>query len=216
MRFVIATLPDVHFNLGRDLALLKTCAIYGDETVLFSPNYAFTSNLLDFSRRPLIHQLLYLAAIHGDPGFVVGEKLSPSERTARIVEAAARKADLLAKAQAVGELLPRADQSGEIIGKLETIAREVSPLVSGVERVWSDEDDHIKRAREIAKAETMGLVTAQSVHPVPSLYFDEDKLSADVTSELLPVWFFGFSTSDFYPGSRIFLVVLHKSSVLHA
>ena len=61
MRFVIATLPDVHFNLGRDLALLKTCAIYGDETVLFSPNYAFTSNLLDFSRRPLIHQLLYLA-----------------------------------------------------------------------------------------------------------------------------------------------------------
>ena len=45
----------------------------------------------------------------------------------------------------------------------------------------------------------MGLVTAQSVHPVPSLYFDEDKLSADVTSEPPGLVLSGSSTSDFLP-----------------
>jgi hypothetical protein len=70
MRFVIATLPDVKFNLGRDLALVKACALYGDESVMFSPTYLGTEPLLDFSSRPLLHQLIYLALLTRDPGFV--------------------------------------------------------------------------------------------------------------------------------------------------
>src|SRR5262245_40975564 len=53
MRFVIATLPDIKFNLGRDLDLVKSCALYGDEVVLYSPTYLGTAPLLDFSKKAL-------------------------------------------------------------------------------------------------------------------------------------------------------------------
>jgi hypothetical protein len=76
MRFVIATLPDVKFSLGRDLSLVKACALYGDESVLFSPTYEGTAQLLDFADRPLMHQLVYLALLHRDPAFVEGEKFT--------------------------------------------------------------------------------------------------------------------------------------------
>ena len=47
MRFVVATLPDVKFNLGRDLHLVKAFALYGTEALLFSPTYCGVEPLLD-------------------------------------------------------------------------------------------------------------------------------------------------------------------------
>ena len=144
MRFVIATLPDVKFNLGRDLSLVKACAVYGDETVLFSPTYVGTAPLLDFSSRPLLHQLIYLALLKRDPGFVVGEKLTKRERAARIKAATEKSKELLLKASIVlRQLAEGSDSAGR---ELARIALEIRPLCEGVERVWSDEENFVRRA----------------------------------------------------------------------
>jgi len=185
MRFVIATLPDVKFNLGRDLTLVKACALYGDEAILFSPTYAGTEPLLGFSRRPLLHQLWYLALLKRDPGFVVGKRLTDTQRTERIQRAIAASNDLFAKAKRVLALTQEevAHESASA-AELEEIARQIEPLVRSVETVWSDTEDFIKRAQELGRAQKLGLVTIANIHEVPSIYFDREKLRSEVAEAL--------------------------------
>jgi len=184
LRFVIATLPDVKFNLGRDLSLVKACALYGDESILFSPTYVATEPLLGFSSRPLLHQLLYLALLTRDPGFVVGEQLTNDERASRIKGAKERSDDLLSKAATALRILVEVRTDEEAHKQLERITLEIRPLVQSVESVWSDDIDFVRRARELLKAQEMGLVSIENIHDVPSLYFSPDKLKADVSTEL--------------------------------
>jgi len=184
MRFVIATLPDVKFNLGRDLSLVKACALYGDECILFSPTYVGTEPFLSLSSRPLVHQLIYLALWERDPGFVVGEQLANEERAARIRTAKNKSDDLLSKAKTVLRILVEAKTADQAQRDLEKIALEIHPLVRAVERVFLDEKDFVRRAIELAKAQDMGLVKIENIHDVPSLYFSLEKLKADVGAEL--------------------------------
>ena len=112
MRFVIATLPDLQHPLGRDLELVKACALYGDEAILYSPTYVGLAPLLDFSSRPLLHQLVYLALLRRDPGFVIGEELTEEERIKRVEKAKRRSEDLLSKASTVRALLSELNRPG--------------------------------------------------------------------------------------------------------
>lgn len=184
MRFVIATLPDVKFSLGRDLTLVKACALYGDESVLFSPTYAGTKPLLDFSRRPLLHQLVYLALLKSDPGFVVGEKLTHSERTARIRRAKEDGERFRSMASTVLRLLSETGSTEDAQRQLDEIVAEVRPHSQKVESVWSEETDLVRRARELARAQSMGFVTIENIHDVPSLFFNPDNLRTNVVAEL--------------------------------
>ena len=184
MRFVIATLPDVKFNLGRDINLVKACALYGDEFILFSPTYVGTEPLLSFSSRPLFHQLLYIAILEHDPGFVVGEEITKEEQAERIRAAEQKSDDLFSKAFTVIKILQEAKKTEQAQRDLEKIALDIRPLIQGVERVFTDEKDFIRRARELAKAQEIGLVKIVKIHDVPSLRFDYDKLKSDVSTEL--------------------------------
>ena len=199
MRFVIATLPDSKFNLGRELDLVKTCALYGDELILFSPTYVGTEPFLDFSNQPLLHQLLYLALLHRDPGFVVGEELTTEERIERIRSAELRSNSLLNNAKTALSLLVETKTNEQAHNELEKIAREIRPLIQSVERVFSDNSDIVQRAREIAKAQKLGLVKIENIHMLPSLYYSLDKLRVNVGMELSRANSFGALDERFLP-----------------
>lgn len=184
MRSVIATLPDVRFSLGRDLSMVKTCALYGDEVVLFSPTYCGTEPLLDFTSRPLLHQLLYLALLARDPGFIVGEKLTREMRATRLREAETKSLRLLEKAGVVGHLLTHANNDEQAVREIDSIVRETLPLSKRIEELWSDEKDFVRRARQLAKAEAMGLVDIHNIHDTPSIYFNRTVLKAKVATEI--------------------------------
>lgn len=183
MRFVIATLPDVKFRLGRDLRLVKSCALYGDEAVLFSPTYLGTEPLMDLSSRPLVHQLFYQALIAQDPGFVVGEKLTDRQREARTNAAKEESQRLFEKASVALRLMY--EQDHEVSGReLQAIADEAELRSKHIERRWFQDEEVLRRAREISKAEKMGLAKIQNFHEAPSLYFSPTKLQTDVKEEL--------------------------------
>ncbi len=184
MRFVVATLPDVKFNLGRDLSLVKTCALYGDETILFSPTYEGTEPFLDFSKRPLMHQLIYLAVWARDPGFSVSENLTQSEREARIKQATERSDGLLSKAKLAMQVMIESKTSEEARTELDKISKDIASPVRGIERIFGDDKDIVKRARQLNRAEQMGLVKIEQIHDVPSTFYDPYQLQADVGFEL--------------------------------
>ena len=183
MRFVIATLPDLQHILGRDLELVKACALYGNESILYSPTYVGLAPLLDFSSRPLLHQLVYLALLRRDPGFVIGEEPTEEERIKRIEKAKRRSEDFLSKASTVRALLSEplgADDRAE----LDRIAAETRASSEAVESAVSGQEDFMRRAKELAKAEELGLVRIAHIHDSPSIYFSEEKLKHDVGEEL--------------------------------
>lgn len=185
MRFVIATLPDVKFNLGRDLSLVKAASLYADEAILFSPTYVGTLPFLDFSHQTLLHQLIYLALLHRDPGFTVGEELSERERVERVQVAKEKSAALIVKATAVLDHLTRDDSSDDAGSALEQIALETLPLSQAVERAWSDDKDYVQRAKEITQAHRLGLISIAQVSDMSTLpYFSLDQLKTDVFTEL--------------------------------
>jgi len=186
MRIVVATLPDVNFSLGRDLALAKSSVLYGDETVLYSPTYLGTTPLLDFSNRPTLYQLLWLSILRRDPGFVVGEKLTTKERERRIKAAEQESRDLRSKALRWHEL-----KSGDILTKEQTrelgrIEIEAKGMARSVQQVFSEEKDFVKRARELKKGETLGLIRIEEFNKrdEPSLYYDPQELVSSVTGAL--------------------------------
>jgi hypothetical protein len=184
MRFVIATLPDVKFSLGRDLSLVKACALYGEESILFSPTFAGAAPMIDFVHRPILHQLLWLALIRGTPMFAQGEDLSAEERAARIAKAQEQgEYFFFGKAHEALRLLasaPNANAEKE----LAVIAQEIEPFAARVATVFSDDKDFMQRARQIAKAEQLGLVRIETIHDTPRLSYDPKKLTADVGTAL--------------------------------
>lgn len=125
---------------------------------------------------PFLHQR--------DPGFVVGEKLTPDERAERIRRATERSDKLFAKASAVIRILEEGASGGDLRAELRQIALEIRPLVRAIETVWCDEEPFVRRARELAKAEKMGLVTILNIHETPSLYYNPLDLKANVGREL--------------------------------
>jgi hypothetical protein len=184
MRFVIATLPDVKFNLVRDLNLVKACALYGDESILFSPTYSGIEPLLDFSTRPLIHQLIYLALLKRDPGFIVGDEITDEERTERIIEAEQKSNELLSKAETVLQILVESKSAEQAHGELEKITLEIHPHVRTLANSFSDDKEIVQRARELSLAQELGLVKIENIHKIPSIYFNHDMLKSDVDTEL--------------------------------
>jgi hypothetical protein len=184
MRFVVATLPDLKFSLGRDLDLAKACVLFGDETILFSPTFTGVEPFLDFSKRAVLHQLLYLAAIERDPGFTVGENLTVEQRAERIRRAKERSDKTVHKALAVIELLKDDTDLKSVEAELERIAREIAPLASGVQDVFARDRECILRARELRNAEKMGLVKIQQFSDSPLPYYNQTKMISDIGDEL--------------------------------
>lgn len=183
MRFVIATLPDLKYGLGRDLDLVKACALYGDAAVLYSPTYDGIEPLLDFSGRPLLHRLVYLALLMRDPGFVIGEALTEEERATRIENARRRSKNLQSKAARVSELLC-APLGEDVRAELDRIALEVRPLTEAFARFPAGQEALVWRARELAKANEMGLVRIVNIHESPSVFFSKEKLESLVRDQL--------------------------------
>ena len=184
MRFVIATLPDVKFNLGRDLNLVKAASLYAEDAVLFSPTYSGTEPLLSFSNRPLLHQLIYLGMLFGDPGFKEGEELTDAEREARIAKAKRTRKEFLSKAYDVLQISESAESPESGRKQLLEIANEIHRYVDIVERVWSEDSDLVRRARELEKAQQAGLVRIEQIIDRPDLYYSQRKLEEDVKRAL--------------------------------
>jgi hypothetical protein len=184
MRLIVATLPDVKFNLGRDLILVKASSLYANETVLFSPTYAGTEPFLSFSDRPLIHQLVYLATLTREPGFKAGEKLTAKERQNRIREAKNRSDEFFSKADEVLHIIGYEKNADFASKELERVSREIASYVEAVSGIWSEDRGFIRRARELQDLQDAGLVRIQNIHFKPSLYFQKDRLKEQVTGEL--------------------------------
>jgi hypothetical protein len=184
MRFVVATIPDVNFSLGRDVALAKSSAIYGDETILFSPTYCGTEPFLNFLTRPLLHQLIWLSIFTRDPGFVKGEKLTPTQRDSRIKASRALSNKLLGRAQQLIELTScTAVLTKEQNEEVDSIATETKAMSQLISQVFSDDTELVQRARQLKKGEELGLIKIQQSE-MPSLYYNEKKLMSDVASAL--------------------------------
>lgn len=161
MRFVIATLPDLDFQLGRDLSLIKTCALYGEESVLFSPNYVGSEPLLDFSSRPLLHQLDWLLA------------LQPNS-----------KDGLRTRIESIYKLIAETKDLDKANREIKSLQAEIFPVCKEIERALFCEKKYVSRAREISKAEKMGLVKIENKNDVPSFFFNKEQLVVDIKTEM--------------------------------
>jgi hypothetical protein len=185
MRLIVATLPDSSFSLGRDVPLTKLSVLYGDEVVLFSPTYHGVEPFFDFANREVLHQLLWLAILRRDPGFVIGEKLSPSQRETRIKAAADRSHALLQKALRWMELTSTAfPLSKDLARERDQIADEAKADARKVGAVFADDKDFVQRARQLSEAQRLGLVHIQQISKVPSLRYDQTKLVSDIAAAL--------------------------------
>ena len=185
MRFIVATLPDVKFNLGRDVALTKASALFGDETVLFSPTYCGIEPFLDFSKKPVLHQLIWLSTLSRDPGFLQGEELTPSQRDTRI-KAAAEKSKVFTN-QGLRWIELESSASGltsEQLAERDRIATETKAIAQRINHVFSDDVEHVLRARELKKGEELGLIRIQQIIEEPTLYFNKAKLVSDISTAL--------------------------------
>ena len=184
MRFVVATLPDVNFGLVRDVALAKSSALYGDETVLFSPTYCGTEPFLDFLARPLLHQLIWLSILTRDPGFVQGEKLTPAQRDSQIKASRDQSNMLLDRARQWIELTSStAVLTNEHKEECDRIATDTKAMSQQISQLFSDDTELVQRARQLKKGEELGLIQIQQFG-MPSLRYNEKKLVSDVTAAL--------------------------------
>lgn len=216
MRFIVATVPDVHFSLGRDVILAKTAALYGDETVIFSPTYRGTEPLLDFSSRPVIHQLAWLALLAQDPGFVQGEKLSSEERERRIRDARHRSKALAQKAQRWMELEamqplgpgPEAEEHNEIASMTEELAARIC-------EVWSDEKDFVRRAKELRRAQEIGLVRMEDFEEKPGPRYSQARLIASVEQALSSPEAYGYLDERLLPIRNATPAQVEKQRIVH-
>lgn len=202
MRFVIATLPDSKFSLGRDINLIKLSALYGNESILFSPTFEGTEPYLDFSTRPLLHQLIYLAILMGDPGFIQGEKLTKDQRDHRIKSANSRKHGLLSMASRVSHILYDSCDDSFAKHEIQKITNDIRHYCNAVEHTWADNTDSVKRAREIIAANKLGLVSIATIHETPHLYYSETKLYTDVETELTKPGSYGAVDERFFSDSN--------------
>lgn len=185
MRFVVATLPDVDFPLGRDVVLAKSSALYADETMVFSPTYSGTEPYVDFQDRPLLHQLFWLAILRRDPGFVVGEKLTPAQRKKRIKNAKDASDTLFEKARRWVDIIQsEPNLSAELREERSYIEAETKAVAQHVNEVFSDDNDLVQRSRELKNGEKLGLIRLQQINDTPNLYFSQKKLVSDVTNAL--------------------------------
>lgn len=187
MRFVVATLPDVNFGLGRDVVLAKSSAIFGDETILYSPTYWGTEPYLDFPSRPLLHQMIWQSIILRDPGFVEGEKLTHAQRKSRIKSSIDLSNIILERAKNLIELKSSfAFLSKEHKEEVERITTETKAISQQISKVFSDDTDLVKRARQLKRGEDLGLIQIHQIG-IPShgyLRYDEQKLVFDVNESL--------------------------------
>ncbi|MHB0876886.1 MAG: hypothetical protein ACYC5O_12680 [Anaerolineae bacterium] len=182
---IVATLPDVKFPLGRDILLAKSAALYGDEAVLLSPTFCGVEPLMGFSDRPVLHQLLWLSILKRDPGFVQGESLTPAQRQDRIRGAERMSLALMATAVRWVELtLSASGLTDRQMRERDVIAAEVTSMAQRIQEVFSDDSMLVQRARELQKAEELGLIRLAQIHDAPSLFYNQRKLISDVTEAL--------------------------------
>lgn len=184
MRIVIATLPDLKFPLGRDLQLAKASVLYGDETLVFSPTYVGTEPFFDFSDRPVIHQLVYLAVIARDPGFVVGEQLTAEQRETRISEAIKRSDNLLDTSERWLDLNSKAALSDAQRLERDRIAAKARTHSQGFQERFSENTDLIRRAKALREAAELGLLSIERIHRIPRVYYNLQTLANKVSNAL--------------------------------
>lgn len=185
MRFIVATLPDVKFNLGRDVALAKASALFGDETVLFSPTYCGIEPFLDFSDKSVLHQLIWLSTLSRDPGFVQGEELTSAQRDSRIKVAAEKSKAFIDQGLRWIELESSTfGLTSEQLEERNRIATETKAIAQRIHHVFSDNVEYIQRARELMKGEELGLIRIQQINEEPTLYFNKAKLVSDISTAL--------------------------------
>jgi hypothetical protein len=184
MRFVVATLPDLKFALGRDLNLVKACVLYGDETSLFSPTFTGTEPFIDFSKRSVLHQVIHLAAIKRDPGFVVGEKFTKEQLDERTVRAREGSVKLAIKALNVFQLMSDPANCSQAAEELTKLEREIQPMSRGVEDIFAANRECIERARQLCKAERLGLITIKKISDSPLPYYNHANLVSEIGTEL--------------------------------
>jgi len=181
MRFVVATLPNNRNPLVRDVLLVKSSALYADETLLFSPTYFGMEPFVDFTDRPTYHQMLWLAVMLRDPGILASEKLTPAQKKKRYENARKRALAFITKAKDWMELeLARKELSPEMM----LFEAKVKRLAQSIKEGWGDDHIMVQRIHELKKAEELGLVQIQQLHEEPDLYVSIDKLVSDVTDAL--------------------------------
>lgn len=202
MRFVIATLPDAKFSLGRDISLIKSSALFGDESILFSPTFEGLEPLIDFSKRSLLHKLIYLALLMGDPGFTKGEILTEKQREQKIQSAKSRQNDLFSMAVKVSHILHDPCDDSSAKKEIQKITQDIYHYCNAVERIWADDTDFVKRAREIIAANKHGIVNIAKIHEKPHIYYSEKKLYTDVETELTRPGSYGAVDERFFSDSN--------------
>ena len=179
MRLIVATLPDPQFQLGRDVSLTKAMALYGDETVLYSPTYHVVEPLLDFSSRGVLYNLIWLSLLARQPGSEIYKSLTRGRSKSL------RGDFFLKRATRYGELVFRdAPLTVKEEKERDQIADEAVSMARRVEPVFSDDKDYVQRARTLKRAEDLGLLQIPKIGQGPSIFFDPGKLASDIRNAL--------------------------------
>lgn len=187
MRFVIATLPDTKFQLGRELSLVKTSVLYGDSAVLFSPPYGHYDQFVDFENRTVLYQLDKIATLAADPFFTIGEDLSVEDMENRIRDARAESRRLFKLADRVTKLLDdeiTPQKWIEIQAELGRIREAIQPRIDHIVKVNSEVEDQFARFRALRRAEELGFLEIAAIEKRRGIYYSPERVQDDVVSLL--------------------------------
>jgi predicted transcriptional regulator len=131
--------------------------------------------------------MIWQSIIERDPGFVEGEKLTPSQRKSRIKASIDLSNKILERAkkwiELTSSLAVLTNDQKEVVENIATETEAISQLIT---KVFSDDTELVKRARQLKRGEDLGLIKIQQFG-IPShgyLRYDEEKLVFDVNEAL--------------------------------